>query len=112
MVNERSVVMALLLTLITCGIYGIYWFIVLTNEVGTLSGDHEFSGVKHFLLSLITCGIWSIVWAYQVGQQVAKAQQQRGYPANDNSVLYLILSIFGFGIVVYCLVQSDVNKLA
>jgi hypothetical protein len=103
--------MAIVLTIITCGIYGIYWFIVLTNEVGTLSGDHEFTGGKHFLLTLVTCGIWSIVWSYQIGKQVAAVQQYRGYHPNDNSVLYVILSVFGFGIIVYCLVQSDVNKL-
>ena len=29
----------------------------------------------------------------------------------DNAVLYLILQIFGLGIVNYCLIQNDLNKL-
>ncbi|TMV48209.1 DUF4234 domain-containing protein [Paenibacillus mesophilus] len=109
--TQRSVGMAVVLTLITCGIYGIYWFIVLTNEVGRLSGDHTFTGGKHFLLSLITCGIWSYVWSYQIGKQVGAAQHQRGLMVSDNSVLYLVLTFFGLGIVAYALAQSDVNKL-
>jgi hypothetical protein len=60
MVNQRSVGLAIVLTLITCGIYGIYWFIVMTNDVGKLSGDYTFTGGKHFLLTLVTCGIWII----------------------------------------------------
>ncbi|MNI62773.1 hypothetical protein D3C73_1181060 [compost metagenome] len=104
--------MAIILSLITCGIYAIYWFIVMTNDVGKLSGDYTFTGGKHFLLTLVTCGIWSFVWAYQVGKQIEEAQRQRGLAATDNSTLYIILSIFGLGIVVYALVQSDVNKLA
>ncbi|MBW7453007.1 DUF4234 domain-containing protein [Paenibacillus sepulcri] len=112
MVTQRSVGLAVILSLITCGIYAIYWFIVLTNEAGELSGDSSFTGGKHFLLSLVTCGIWSFVWAYQVGKQVGEAQRQRGLMVSDNSLIYLILTFVGLGIVVYALVQSDVNKMA
>jgi hypothetical protein len=111
-VSQRNVGLAIIFTLITCGLYGIYWFIVMTNEVGELSGDSSFTGGKHFLLTLITCGIWSFIWAYQVGKQVGEAQRQRGLMASDNSVLYLVLTFLGLGIVVYALVQLDVNKLA
>ncbi|WP_309122279.1 DUF4234 domain-containing protein [Paenibacillus sp.] len=112
MVQERSIGLAVVLTLVTCGIYGIYWFIVLTNDVGRISGDPSFTGGKHFLLSIVTCGIWSIIWSYQAGKLVESAQRQRGIPGTDNSVLYLVLTIFGLGIVTYALVQADVNKLA
>lgn len=112
MIQQRSVGLAIVLSLITCGIYGIYWFIVMTNDAGKLSGDSSFTGGKHFLLSLVTCGIWSIVWSYQIGKQIAEAQRQRGVLATDNSVLYLVLSIFGLGIVTYALAQLDINKLA
>ncbi|BBH23663.1 hypothetical protein Back11_50080 [Paenibacillus baekrokdamisoli] len=110
--SQRSIALAIILSIITCGIYSIYWFIVLTNEVGEASGDSSFTGGKHFLLTLVTCGIWSFIWAYQVGQQVADAQRQRGLLVSDNSVLYLILTFFGLSIVTYALVQSDVNRLA
>lgn len=111
MIQQRSVGASIILSLITCGIYGIYWFIVLTNEVGALSRDQSFTGGKHFLLTLITCGIWSLVWAYQIGKNVAEAQHQRGMAVSDNSALYLIVSFFGLGIIVYALVQIDVNKM-
>ncbi|RIX51457.1 DUF4234 domain-containing protein [Paenibacillus nanensis] len=112
MIKERNIALAIILSLITCGIYGIYWFIVMTNEVGTLSRDDSFTGGKHFLLTIVTCGIWSFIWSYQVGKHVAEAQRQRGMIVSDNSVLYLILTFFGLGIVTYALVQSDVNKMA
>src|SRR5690606_8940596 len=111
MITQRNIALSIILTLITCGIYGIYWFIVLTNEVGKLSVDPYFTGLKHFLLSIVTCGIWSLVWAYQIGKHVAEAQRQRGMMYSDNSVIYLVLGLFGFGIVTYALVQNDVNKM-
>lgn len=112
MIEQRSVALSIILSLITCGIYGIYWFIVLTNDVGKLSGDYTFTGGKHFLLTLVTCGIWSFVWAYQVGKQLSIAQHQRGMMVSDNSAVFLILTFFGLSIVVHALAQSDVNKMA
>ncbi|REK71860.1 DUF4234 domain-containing protein [Paenibacillus paeoniae] len=112
MVQQRNIAVAIILSIVTCGIYGIYWFIVMTNEVGYLSGDHSFTGGKHFLLTLVTCGIWGIVWAYQVAKQVEEAQRQRGLRMSDNALIYVVLSIFGFGIITYALVQSDVNQMA
>lgn len=112
MVQQRSIALAIILSLVTCGIYGIYWFIVMTNDVGRLSGDTSFTGGKHFLLSIVTCGIWTLVWAYQAGKHLTEAQRQRGMMMTDNSVLYLVLCLFGFGIVTYALVQHEVNKMA
>ncbi|MEC0371049.1 DUF4234 domain-containing protein [Paenibacillus chibensis] len=109
--TQRNIVLAIILTLITCGLYGIYWFIVLTDEVGQLSGDPDFTGLKHFLLTLITCGIWGFIWAYQIGQHVAFAQSRRGLRATDNAILYVILNLFGLSIVTYAMVQNDVNNL-
>ncbi|WP_040950847.1 DUF4234 domain-containing protein [Gorillibacterium massiliense] len=111
MVTKRSVATAIIFTFITCGIYGIYWFICLTNDVGTLSGDDRFTGGKHFLLTLVTCGIWGYVWCYQLGKHIQEAQMRSGYPASDNSVLFIILNLFGLSIVTYGIAQADVNKL-
>ncbi|MFF2889417.1 DUF4234 domain-containing protein [Paenibacillus sp. NPDC057967] len=111
MIRQRNIALAIILTIVTCGIYGIYWFIVMTDEVGQLSGDPSFTGFKHFLLTLVTCGVWSFVWAYQVTKQIEYAQLQRGFRPSDNALIYILLTLFGLGIVTYALVQSDVNKM-
>jgi hypothetical protein len=51
MIIQRSLVLAIILSLITCVIYAIYWFIVLTNDVGKLSGDHEFTSRQDALIA-------------------------------------------------------------
>lgn len=112
MIEKRDIAISILLTIITCGIYGIYWFIKLTDDVATLSGDSELSGGKAFLFTLLTCGIYGIYWAYKIGKDIFEAQNKYKVAATDNSVLYLILDIFGLGIITYCLAQNEVNKLA
>ena len=66
----------------------------------------DFSIVNFILLDLITCGIYGLYWAYKVGEKVDIINQR----SSNTGVLYLILSLLGFQIVVYALVQSELNK--
>ena len=111
MIQKRNIVTCILLSLVTCGIYGIVWFINMTDDVAYLSEDPEMSGGKAFLFTLITCGIYSFFWAYKMGKNVYRAQLKRNITASDNSVLYVILQVFGLGIVNYCLMQNDINNM-
>ena len=110
--KERNIALCILLSFITCGIYGIVWFIQITDDAASASGDEKMSGGMAFLFTLITCGIYSYYWAYKMGKLVAQAQEDKGTRVSDNSILYLILQLFGLGIVNYCLIQSDLNQLA
>ena len=61
MIQRRSIAMCIVLSLVTCGIYGIYWFICLTNDCNAVSNDPDgTSGGVAFLLTLITCGIYGL----------------------------------------------------
>ena len=106
-IQRRSIVTAIILSLVTCGIYSIYWFISLTNEMNKASGrTSDTSGGLAFVLSLVTCGIYEYYWAYKIGEK-------RDIVANEKSssgIIYLVLSLFGFGIVAYCLAQDALNK--
>lgn len=111
-IANRDIVMAVILSIITCGIYGIYWFIVMTDDANVISDEQNASGGLAFLYTLLTCGIYGIYWNYKMGQKLFAAGQKYNKQINDNSILYLILSIFGFGIINYCLIQNDLNKFS
>lgn len=111
-IPNRSIVLAIVLSLITCGIYSIYWFIVMTDEANALSNENGTSGALAFLFSLLTCGIYEIYWNYKMGQKMYKAGQLRGINISDNSVVYLLLGLFGLSIISYALIQNDLNKFS
>lgn len=111
-IANRDIVMAVILSIITCGIYGIYWFIVMTDDANVISDEQNASGGLAFLYTLLTCGIYGIYWNYKMGQKLFATGQKYNKQINDNSILYLILSIFGFGIINYCLIQNDLNKFS
>lgn len=112
MVAERNLVLAIILALCTCGIYSIYWFIVITDDVNKVSGEQGTSGAMAFLFTLLTCGIYGFFWYYKMGQKLHLAGQRAGKDIADNGVLYIILGLFGLGIVNYALMQNDLNKFA
>lgn len=113
MIKEKNLVTSIILTVVTCGIYGIIWFINLTDDAKAVSGDEKMQGGGiAFLLTLVTCGIYGFFWAYQMGKAINTAKVNKGLPEDDKSVLYLILQIFGLGIVNYALMQNDLNQLS
>lgn len=111
-IKERNIVVCILLSFVTCGIYGIVWFISLTDDVRAAGGDNDLSGGKAVLYSIITCGIYTFYWAYKMGKEMAVVKAKNGMSGEDNSVLYLILNIFGLSIVTWCLIQNDLNVIA
>ena len=108
--KERNIVVCILLCLITCGIYTIYWMVVLNDDANYLAKKPGPSGGMVFLFSLITCGIYSIYWMYQMGVAVEMIHDQHGEPRGSAPVVYLLLSLFGLGIVAYALIKNELNK--
>lgn len=104
----RSIPLAIVLTIITCGIYELYWIVKVNDEVNQLAGDTQATtGGMVLLFTIITCGIYGLYWYYKMGEKVDYLNNIRG---GNAGILYLILSIFGLGIVNMCLIQDTINK--
>ena len=112
MVKERSIGAVIILSLITCGIYNIYWMYSITEEVSYLIDDSTFTGGKVILFSIITCGIYTFFWYYSMGQKLMVAQQRHDKMVKDNSIVYLLLAIFGLSIISNAIIQSEMNNFA
>ena len=109
MVRPRSIPLSIVLSIITCGIYGIYWFVSLTDEVNEVTQEYDTSGIVAFLLSLVTCGIYSIYWGYKMGDKLDRARMRNNIPAGSFPILFLVLNIFGLSIVTCAIIQSELN---
>lgn len=111
--KKRSVGLAIVLSIVTCGIYAIYWMYTITNDVHEVTGRQTTaSGGMVILYSLITCGIYSFYWMYKMGESLAEAKEQRGMRVDNNAgLLYLILTFFMLALVSYALIQSSINDI-
>lgn len=111
MIQKRDLALCIILSIVTCGIYGLYWMYSMTEDVAKLSNKTNLSGGLSVLLTIITCGIYGYYWSYQMGKNLCEAKQIYSRPYDDKSVLFLILSILRLDIVNYILIQSDINDL-
>ena len=113
-IQSRDIAMCIILSLVTCGIYGIYWLVRLADDLNTAScRTDEPSGGMVALLTLVTCGIYGIYWAYKAGEKVAYIKNRNtGEVDTSCATLYLIISLIGGSIVVWALIQNELNKVA
>lgn len=107
-VKEKNIVLSIIFSLITCGIYMYYWMFSINEDVNALAKDDNATGGGMVILfAILTCGIYTIYWMYKMGE---KCDVISGEPNGNRKWIYLILSLCGLGIVNYCLIQDTINK--
>ncbi len=103
--KKRSILVMVLLGIVTCGLYILYWYCSFQNQLKKTTGL-GFGGFGHLLATIFTFGIYIIIWTFKVGERIEKAG------GSNSGVLYLILTILGLGVIAYLLMQNDVNTIA
>ncbi len=111
--TNRNIAVCIILSIVTCGIYGIYWLYVLNEEINVIHGTpDDTSGGAVIAFTLITCGIYGWYWYYKMGNKVDEIKVRTGGLASSSAIMYLILGICGLGIVNFCLIQDTINKVS
>lgn len=110
-IERRNPALIIIFSLLTCGFYFLYWIYRVSDQMRFYSTNEGISpGVE--ILLCIFCAPYLIYWFYKYGKSVYEAQIRAGmtFP-EDNSILYLILSIFGLGLIAACIMQLSLNRL-
>ena len=106
-IKERNIVVCILLTLVTCGIYGIYWVIMMAREAVSVK-DASDNGILEIVLMLFL----PFLGFFLAEKKLAEGCAAKGIAHEDRSIIYLILGLLGLTIVNYCMMQNDLNKIA
>ncbi len=96
--DDRGLASYIILSIITCGIYGYYFIYKMAHDVNiACDGDGEnTSGLVAFiLLSMITCGIYAWYWYYKLGNRLANNAGRYGLCIQENGTTVLMWCIFG-----------------
>lgn len=111
-ITKKNIALSIVLSMVTCGIYSLYWLYTLTEETKLLSGDNSMpSGVMVIIFNLVTCGVYGSYWAYKQGELLENALVSRGIRASNQGVMFLILCAVGMGPVAYAIMQDHINKM-
>lgn len=108
-INKRKIGLYILLSIITFGIYQIYWQYLLVKNIRTIKKD--VSSCTGEMLCLVFVPFYSLYWWFTRGKIVKDKFTEYGYSAIGNEMAYLILGIFGLVIVSMAIMQYDFNSL-
>lgn len=109
MVKNRSVATVIILSIVTCGIYGIYWYWCAIHELDAAGKKSNMEPIIQFILLFFYVG--GIIFAINASDNINSIREQKGLPPKDDKVLWLILFIL-FPIAGVALVQSAMNEVA
>ena len=98
-IKDRNPILVLILSIITFGIYSLYWFIVTKDEINDL-------GASIPTAILIIIPIANIYFIYKYAEGFTK------YVEKEDSTLLWFLLLWVIGIIGMPLVQIKLNKLA
>jgi len=109
--EDRNIIVVLLLSFVTCGIYNL----VVRYQVGTELNVHARrpSGLKpglDILLGILTCGFWFIYSDYRYAQELKNICEDEQTPVQDITVICLVLTLFRQGWITVLLLQNEANS--
>ncbi len=96
--TDRSLLILVLLSIVTCGIYFYVFVYQLISDVDVAcegDGDETPGFWLFFLLTIVTCGIYAYFWYYKLGNRLANNCARYGIPTNENGTAVLLWMLFG-----------------
>lgn len=106
----KDLAVCILLSIITCGIYNLFWLVSIVRNVHRLHGSEE-SVVPEVML-MIFIPFYISFWMYKNGHQMYEDSQRCHGNLDDNGIMYMILTLLGFRLIPYALIQYDLNRFA
>jgi hypothetical protein len=98
MIQRRSLLTLILLSIITCGIYGIiFWYNYSDDMNKVCNGDGKLTQnyIIVILLSIVTCGIYPFIWYYGIGNRLQENAPRYGLNFSENGTTVILWMIFG-----------------
>ena len=107
----RGIGACIILTLVTCGFYGMYWQYMQFKTLNAWLGRSEHNYVAYLLLSIVTCGIYGLYYEYKFALSIQEVQRTRGMQVNEGlPVLAIVFALFGLAIVTWAIEQTEINR--
>lgn len=109
-IRKRKIGLCIFLSVITFGIYYIYWEYMLVKNVRAIKKDT--SGCTVEMLCLIFVPFYNIYWYFTRGKVLKDKFEEFGYSVIGNEIAYLILGIYGLNIISASIMQNDFNSMS
>ena len=119
-IERRDPGLILVLCVFTCGLYLIYWYLRMYEELSLLGGRTPTGNgfVLDLLLTIVTFSLYGMWVDYKISEQLNELQRARGIPGPDTTMMALGLDVAAWITGFFCnyitsaIQQDQLNKLA
>ncbi len=109
-INKKNIALSIILSIITFGIYGIYWLSLLVKNIKIITKDTKNCKVE--ILCFLLIPFYSIYWLYTRGILIENEFKKSNLRSKSNGIVFLILGLLELTIVALAIIQSDFNSLS
>lgn len=110
--HSGSVALYLIFSILTLGLFNLYWNWRQMRSCNELLGRRDFSWILWILFCLLTFGLYHFYYQYKMGAALVEIEQRFGMShTKDLPILSVILTVVGFGIVTDCVHQHELNRV-
>ena len=103
MIKKRGLAGFIIFSIITCGIYTLYWIYKLAKDINTIcEGDGKRTGglLKYLVFGFLTLGIYDFIWLYMLGDRLQDNAPRYNLAFKESGGVILLWCILGSFIVV------------
>ncbi|NPB10055.1 MAG: DUF4234 domain-containing protein [Thermodesulfobacteria bacterium] len=110
--EPSSVAKDVILSILTCGLWDIFWQYKQMKVVNLLLGREEFSFGKWLVFTILTCGLYHIYHEYLMGRAIVRIQHLYGLPPSESlPAISLIMALISLGIITDAIQQKEINLI-
>ncbi len=105
---KKNIPLFLALTILTLGIFGIYWqYNILKDTYFLLEKDDN--ALFDIILIILTFGIYGLFVWYKISMYLYKLSQKLERNYEPNSTLFVVLSLFHLSFIICFISQTELN---
>ena len=109
---SASVALYLVLTIVTLGLFNLYWNYRQMQVCNELLERREFSWLRWILLCVVTFGLYHFYYQYKMGAAINEIQDRYDLPFTEGLPnLSVVAAVIGFGVIADCIHQHELNKI-
>lgn len=94
--KKRDGLICTLLSIVTCGIYNIYFWYRYGEDVNAVcaeDGEHTQNYIVAFLINMLTCGIFQMYWIYKLASRLDTASKKYDVNVESPALFTLIMYV-------------------
>jgi nitrate reductase NapE component len=110
MLTQRSIWKVVVFSIITFGIYMVWWTYVTTVALQEHGGNKTIPPILTTLLMFFASSAGGALLGFDADTNINEIKKLRGMQTTDNKVLWIVLGVI-FPVVTVALVQNEINGL-